>query len=93
MTTVQIEIDSRWVPRMQSTWFAAVQSLQGVSLSFCPLFIYWAGGGMPLIAENPVLKWSVLGACGAIILAVQGTNLSLVGEVVRAIRRTAAPSR
>ena len=46
MDKVTIEIDSRWVKIVHSPLYWIVAALQGVSITFAPLFLYWSGKGM-----------------------------------------------
>ena len=45
MSTVTVEIDSTLVKIVRSPAFSIVASLQGVCVSFAPLFLYWSGQG------------------------------------------------
>jgi hypothetical protein len=45
MDKVTIEIDSRWVKIAHSPLYWIVAALQGVSITFAPLFLYWSGEG------------------------------------------------
>jgi len=46
METVTIEIDSKWVKLVRSPLYWIVAALQGVSITFAPLFLYWSGKGI-----------------------------------------------
>jgi len=41
-----IEIDSKWVKIVHSPVYWIVMTLQGVSITFAPLFLYWGGKGI-----------------------------------------------
>lgn len=43
MSKVTIEIDSRWEKIVRSPIYYIVASMQGLSVSFAPLFLYWSG--------------------------------------------------
>lgn len=45
MSTVSIEIDSKWVKRTHSPLFRLVASLRGVAITSAPIFLYAAGKG------------------------------------------------
>lgn len=75
---VLIEIDAKWVHRVNSPWYWLVEALSGVSISFAPVFLYWFG--------RDAERWKVL-ACFAIIYFVPLFYISLGHELVRAIRR------
>ncbi len=46
MGTVTVEVDSKWVKIVHSPLYWIVAAMQGVSISFAPLFLYWSGKGM-----------------------------------------------
>ena len=85
MNSIQIQIDKKWETRIHSKWFKLVQALRGVALSFCPLFIYWAGGGMKIIAETPFIKWPTLLICTSTIFWVSLTYMKIADQVVIAV--------
>jgi hypothetical protein len=45
MSTVSIEIDSKWVKRSRSPLFRLVAALQGVAMTSAPIFLFGAGKG------------------------------------------------
>jgi len=45
MEKVTIEIDSTWAKIARSPLYFVIVALQGVSVSFAPLFLYWSGKG------------------------------------------------
>jgi len=45
MSIVTVEVDPKWVKFVRSLIFSIVAALQGVAVSFAPLFLYWSGKG------------------------------------------------
>ena len=83
MSTVTIEVDSKWVNRINSPLFAIVQALSGVSITFAPLFLYWAGSwGL----TGPV-KWIVIVVCFALIVIVPGYYMWIASPIISKIRK------
>jgi len=84
MATVTIELNSTWVRIARSPLYWIVASLQGVSVSFAPLFLYWSGKGkFPLAPE-----WIVVPICFGVILLVGFFYMSLGSAVIRELRKT-----
>jgi hypothetical protein len=82
MAKVTIEIDSKWVKIARSPIYWLVAGLQGVSISFAPLFLYWSGKGM--FHPN---EWFVVPLCFAVILLVGFFYIALGSVVVRELRK------
>ena len=80
--TLVVEIDSKWVKVVQSPVYWIVAALQGVSLTFAPLFLYWSGRGW-----FGGSKWIVMPLCFATIYLVGIFYMALGGAVVRALRK------
>ena len=40
---VVVEIDAKWVRRINSPWYWPVSALTGVSITFAPMLLYWYG--------------------------------------------------
>ena len=80
--TLVVEIDSKWVKVVQSPAYWIVAALQGVSLTFAPLFLYWCGRGW-----FGGSKWIVMLLCFATILLVGMFNAALAGTMVAALRK------
>ena len=83
MDKVTIEIDSKWVKIVHSPLYWVVATLQGVAITFAPLFLYWSGrtsffGGF---------EWIVVPSCFAVILLVGGFYIWLGGAVIRELRK------
>jgi len=74
MAKVTIEVDARWVKVVRSPLYWIVALLQGVSLTFAPLFLYWSG-------KWHYLEWLMVPSCFAVILLV-GFFYRLLGNAV-----------
>jgi hypothetical protein len=83
MDKVTIEIDSRWAKIVRCPLYWIVAALQGVSVSFAPLFLYWSGKGMfPHGSE-----WLVVPSCFAVILLVGFFYMLLGAAVIGELRK------
>ena len=82
MDKVSIEIDSRWVKVARSPVYFILAALQGVSISFAPLFLYWSGRGNYFSG----LEWLVAPLCFGIILIIPSFYFWLGGSVMRQLR-------
>lgn len=82
MSTVIIEINSRWVKIARSPLYWIVAMLQGVAVSFAPLFLYWAGKGY-----FPGFGWIAVPCCFAVILLVGFFYMFLGSQVIRELRK------
>lgn len=82
MDKVSIEIDSRWVKVARSPVYFILAALQGVSISFAPLFLYWSGRGNYFNG----LEWLVAPLCFSIILIIPSFYFWLGGSVMRQLR-------
>jgi hypothetical protein len=83
MDKVSIEIDSRWVKVVRSPVYFIISALQGISVSFAPLFLYWSGRGSYFNG----LEWLVVPLCFAIILVVSVFYFLLGSSVIRQLRQ------
>jgi len=83
MAKVTIEIDSRWVKIVRSPLYWIVAALQGVSVSFAPLFLYWSGKGM--FAHGS--EWLIVPSCFAVILLVGFFYILLGSTVIGELRK------
>ena len=77
MDKMTIEIDSRWVKIVRSPLYWIVAALQGVSITFAPLFLYWSGKGKFFQGS----EWFVVPLCYATIFLV-GMFYMLLGSAV-----------
>ena len=82
MAKVTIEIDSRWVKVVRSPLYWIVAALQGVSITFAPLFLYWSGKGMFRGSE-----WMIVPSSFAVILLVGFFYMLLGSAVVGELRK------
>jgi hypothetical protein len=83
MDKVSIEIDSRWVKAARSPVYLIIQALQGVSVSFAPLFLYWSGRGNYFNG----LEWLVVPHCFMVIFVVSVFYFWLGVSVIRQLRQ------
>lgn len=83
MDKVSIEIDSRWVKFARSPVYFVLAALQGISVSFAPLFLYWSGRGNYFSG----LEWLVVPLCFGIIFVVPVFYFWLGGSVMRQLRQ------
>lgn len=83
MDKVSIEIDSRWVKVARSPVYFILAALQGISVSFAPLFLYWSGRGNYFSG----LEWLVVPLCFGIIFVVPAFYFWLGGSVMRQLRQ------
>jgi hypothetical protein len=81
--TVVVEIDSRWVKAVHSPVYWAVAALQGVALTFAPLFLFWSGRGRFFHG----VEWIVVPVCFAMIYLVGMFNGALAAAVVKGLRK------
>jgi len=83
MNRVSVEIDSRWVKIARSPVYLVIVALQGLSISFAPLFLYWSGRGNYFNG----FEWLVVPVCFGVILVVSGFYFWLGGSVMRQLRQ------
>jgi hypothetical protein len=60
-----------------------VVALQGVSITFAPLFLYWSGKGM----FHNGFEWLIVGSCFAVILLVGFFYILLGGAVIGELKK------
>lgn len=87
MSTVTVEIDSRLVRIVRSPAFSIVAALQGVSISFAPLFLYWSGRGK----FYDGYEWFIVPVCFAAICLVPLVYFRLGNMVVKELRQKRNP--
>ena len=75
---VKIEIDSRWQRIVRSPIFYVVAALQGVAITFAPLFLYQCGQ-KKWFGYEPV----IVPVCFAVIFLVGMFYFALGGAVIR----------
>ena len=83
MSKVTVEVDSRWVKIVRSPLYWVVAALQGVAISFAPLFLYWSGKGFFPPGENRFL----VPLCFATIFFVGMFYMVLGSGVIRELRK------
>ena len=82
MEKVIIQIDSKWVKIVRSPLYWIVAALQGVSITFAPLFLYWSGKGMFRGSERFIVP-----SCFAVILLVGFFYMLLGSAVIGELRK------
>ena len=83
MSNVTIEINSKWVRIVRSPIYWIVAALQGISISFAPLFLFWSGRG----GYFPGHQAFVTPLCFAIIIFVQLFYFLLGAAVIKELRQ------
>ncbi|MGD0800269.1 MAG: hypothetical protein ABR906_03025 [Terracidiphilus sp.] len=83
MGKVTIEVNSKWVKIVRSPLYWIVAALQGVAVSFAPLFLYWSGKGFFSPGENRF----VVPLCFATIFIVGMFYMLLGSGVIRELRK------
>ncbi len=81
MSTISIEIDSKWVKRARSPLGTVVVALQGVAMTTAPLFLYGAANG-----RFGRYDYLVAAACLSTIYLVGLFYVRLGGEVIGQLR-------
>jgi hypothetical protein len=82
LSKVPIEIDSKWVKIIRSPAIFVVLALQGISISFAPLSLYWIGQGKFF----PGFEWITLPVTYGIIFIVLLFYMLLGGTVIKQLR-------
>jgi hypothetical protein len=80
---VSVEIDSRWVKIARSPVYFIIVALQGISVTFAPLFLYWSGRGNYFNG----LEWLVVPVCFAVIFIIPLFYFTLGASVIRQLRQ------
>lgn len=83
MAKVTIEIDARWVKIVRSPLYWIVASLQGLAISFAPLFLLESGKGM----FPQGVQWVVVPLCLAVIWLVGFFYMWLGRDVIQELRK------
>jgi hypothetical protein len=83
LNKVSIEIDSRWVKIARSPGYFMIAALQGISVTFAPLFLCWSGRGNYFDG----LEWLVVPLCFGVIFVVSVFYFLLGGSVIRQLRQ------
>lgn len=82
MPKTTVEISSKWVAIINSPLMWVMWTLQGVSVSFAPLFLYWSGKG----SFFPEARWITVPVCFAIIYFEGVFFFGLGNLVIRQVR-------
>jgi len=83
MEKVTIEIDSTSAKIARSPLYFVIVSLQGISVSFAPLFLYWSGKG----GYFPGYEKIVVPLCFAVIFIVPFFYIRLASPVIKELRQ------
>ena len=78
-----INVSSRWVSLINSPLIWPIWVLQGVSVSFAPLFLYWSGKGWFF----PEARWIVVPVCFVVIYLEGLFFFSLANHVIGQVRQ------
>lgn len=88
MEKVIIELDQKWVKRINSPLGKSSQILSGVSVSFAPLFLYLYGqGNHPLLGPS----WVGVSICWRIILLSGLFHITLAQYIVQQVQNKKQP--
>lgn len=87
MSTVTVEIDPKLVKFVRSPAFSIVAALQGVTVSFAPLFLYWSGQGKFYHGYESF----IVPLCFAVICLVPLVYFRLGGAVIKELRKQQHP--
>jgi hypothetical protein len=80
---VTVEIDSTSAKIARSPLYFVIATLQGVSVTFAPLFLYWSGKG----GYFPGYERIVVPLCFALIFFVPLLHFRLAGPVIKELRQ------
>jgi hypothetical protein len=83
MEIVTVEMNSTWAKIARSPLYFVIAALQGVSITFAPLFLYWCGKGGYFQGYERI----VAPLCFAVIFLVPLFYFRLGGAVVKALRQ------
>jgi hypothetical protein len=78
MEKITIEIDAKWREIVRSPLYKVVAALQGVAVTFVPLFLYWCGKG-----RFPGYEPVIVPACFVVIFLVPFFYYSLGAAVIK----------
>jgi hypothetical protein len=83
MEKVTVEIDSTWAKIARSPLYFVIAALQGVSVTFAPLFLYWSGKGTFFPGSERI----VVPVCFAVIFLVPLFYYRLGAAVIKELRQ------
>jgi len=82
---ITIELDAKWKRLANSRLYFVVSALQGVAVTFAPLFLYWSGRSrLPLLSDH---QWWFVPLCFAMIFLVPLFYYRLGNAVIKELRR------
>jgi hypothetical protein len=84
ISTITIEIDSKWAWLARSPLYFIVSALTGVSVTFAPLFLYWSGKGR----FYPGYERTIVPLCFAVIFLVPSFYFAVGTAVVKKLRNS-----
>jgi len=83
MESVTIQIGPKWARLARSPVYWVVAALQGVSVTFAPLFLYWSGrGGYSFGSE-----WVIVPVCFGVMYVVAIFHIVFSNRVIEELRR------
>ena len=82
MSNTTVEISPKWVSAINSPLMWVIWILQGVAVSFAPLFLYWSGQGWFF----PEARWVVIPLCFGVILLVFFFYMGLGSSIIKQVR-------
>jgi len=82
MSTVTVEIDPFWVKIVSSPIYFLLSALQGVSVTFAALYLYWSGQG-----KFSGYEWFTVPLCAAVICLVPLVYFRLGHPVIKELRK------
>jgi predicted cation transporter len=83
---VTVEVNPLLARCVRSRVFIFVAALQGVCVSFAPLFLYWSGKG----TFYPGYEWLFVPLCFVVIWGVPSVYFALANPVVKQLRERSA---
>ena len=76
---IWVEVDRKWIGRVQSPLFIVVSAFTGVSITFAPLALLF----LNYIPLPSVYRWTIAGICLTLIFVIPGWYMRLAGEVLK----------
>ena len=81
--TLEVTVDSNLVKIARSPVYWVVATLQGVSITFAPLFLYWSGKGK----FHNDLGWIIVPSCFSLIFLIPMFYFRIGGAVITELRK------
>jgi hypothetical protein len=81
--TLEVTVDSNWVKIVRSPIYWVVATLQGVSITFAPLFLYKSAKGQ----FHSDLEWIIVPSCFALIFLIPLFYFRIGGAVITELRK------